>query len=144
MQTFRQDAAGPLARRPVDELMMPELEGRRVFVVEDETYVAFLLEDMLADLGCDVMPVASTVADALARVGAGAIDVAVLDVNVAGSPVFPVAEVLQERGVPFVFSTGYGAVGLPERWRSSPVVPKPFLVDDLKAGLMRALGLQPG
>src|SRR4051794_22900016 len=84
------------------------LSGRRVLVVEDEMIVAWLLQDMLADLGCAVVGPAARVSQALAMIDAEAIDAAVLDVNLNGQKSYPVADALAARGMPFVFSTGYG------------------------------------
>ncbi|HEX6011198.1 MAG TPA: response regulator [Geminicoccaceae bacterium] len=83
------------------------LSGRRVLVVEDELIVAFLLEDMLAGLGCAVVGPAARVDQALALLDAEAIDAALLDVNLNGHKSYPVADALAARGVPFVFSTAY-------------------------------------
>ena len=115
------------------------LHGKRVLLVEDEALVAMLVEDMLADEGCEVAATASRLGEALALAGdAGlAIDLAILDVNLAGEPVFAVAEVLARRGVPFAFATGYGAGGLPESWRSRPTLQKPFTAADVRAVLER-------
>ena len=98
------------------------LSGRRVLVVEDEMIVAWLLQDMLADLGCAVVGPAARVAQALAMIDAEAIDAAVLDVNLNGQKSYPVADALAARGVPFVFSTGYETESLPNGYQSLPVV----------------------
>jgi CheY-like chemotaxis protein len=92
------------------------LSGRRVLVVEDEMIVAWLLQDMLADLGCAVVGPAARVAQALAMIDAEAIDAAVLDVNLNGQKSYPVADALAARGVPFVFSTGYETESLPNAY----------------------------
>ena len=105
--------------------------SRRVLVVEDEMLIGMLLEDMLAEMGHVVVAVISRVNDALAAVQREAFDVAILDVHLNGQPVFPVAEALIERGIPFVFATGYGERGLPEQYRSRPILQKPFAKDDL-------------
>ena len=85
------------------------LKGRRLLLVEDEAMVAMLLEDMLSDLGCEVVGPAGNVAHALELAkGEAEIAGAILDVNVGGQPIYPVAETLKARGVPFVFATGYG------------------------------------
>ena len=117
------------------------LTGVRVLLVEDETLVAMLLEDMIADLGGTVIASASRVAGALKVVedDATAIDLAVLDVNLGGEEAFPVATALAERGVPFAFSTGYGNSGLPDPWRSRPTLQKPFTQDQVTAVLDFAL-----
>src|SRR5471032_1103864 len=83
------------------------LSGRRILVVEDEVMVAWALEDMLTGLGCAVVGPAARVKQALAMISAGAIDAAVLDVNLNGEKSYPVADALAVLGVPFVFSTGY-------------------------------------
>ena len=70
-----------------------------------------------------------------------ALDAALLDVNVAGQEVFPIAEALKARGVPFVFSTGYGESGLPEHWRGNPTVQKPFTDAAIRDALMAALNM---
>jgi hypothetical protein len=69
------------------------------------------------------------------------LDAALLDVNVAGRQVFPVAEALTERGVPFVFSTGYGEGGLPDEWRGSPTIQKPFTEAAVRDALLKAMGV---
>ena len=118
----------------------PRLQGLRVSVVEDETLVAILLEDMLADLGCEVLWTAHRVPKALDLVAQSTPDAAVLDVNIAGDEVYPVAEALAARNVPIVFATGYGARGLTDAWRDRPIVQKPFHLEHLSQGLLRALG----
>ena len=117
--------------------------GRRVLIVEDESLVAMLLETILADLGCDVVGPESNIEDGLnVASGTATLDAALLDVNVAGQEIFPVAEALKARGVPFVFSTGYGEAGLPEHWRGNPTVQKPFTEGAIRDALMAALNMQ--
>ena len=106
--------------------MNSSFSGRRVLLVEDEMLVVWLLEDMLADLGCTVVGPASNINQALAMIDAEAIDVAVLDVNLNGQMSYPVADALAARGVPFVFSTGYDKDTLLDGYRSFPVLQKPF------------------
>jgi CheY-like chemotaxis protein len=89
-----------------------KLKGLRVLVAEDEALVAFQLEDMLAELGCAVIGPASRVGQALDLLGRERVDAAVLDVNVAGELVYPVADALTAQGLPYIFATGYGAAGL--------------------------------
>ena len=98
----------------------------KVLVVEDERFVVWFLEDMLAELACMVVGPASSVNQALAMIDAEAIDAAVLDVNLNGQMSYPVADALAARGVPFVFSTGYDKDTLLDRYRSFPVLQKPF------------------
>jgi CheY-like chemotaxis protein len=106
--------------------MKSPFSGCRVLLVEDEMLVVWLLEDMIADLGCAVVGPASNVNQALAMIDAEAIDVAVLDVNLNGQMSYPVADALAARGVPFVFSTGYDKGTLLDGYRSFPVLQKPF------------------
>ena len=102
-----------------------------MLVVEDEFIVALDIERMLQEIGCEVVGPVSNISDALSRVENTGIDLAVLDVNVGGSKIFPVAEALRSRGIPFVFSTGYSSSssGI-EDW-NVPVIRKPFSEDDL-------------
>jgi CheY-like chemotaxis protein len=99
--------------------------------------IGMLLEDMLADMGHDVVAVVPRVNEALAAVQHEAFDVAILDVHLNGQSAFPVAEALIERGIPFVFATGYGERGLPEKYRGRPILQKPFAKDDLERILKR-------
>lgn len=118
------------------------LNGKRVLLVEDETLVAMLVEDMLVDEGCVIAATATRLAEAkaLAADPTLEIDLAILDVNLAGEPVFPVAEILARRGVLFAFATGYGAGGLPESWRERPVLQKPFTAAEVRAVLEKVVG----
>jgi CheY-like chemotaxis protein len=111
------------------------LSGLRVFVVEDEGPVAMLLEAMLDDLGCAVVLSAASVAEALDLLTRGGFDLALLDVNLAGEKVFPVADELRRLGTPFVFSSGYGASGLRPDLSDVPIIQKPYRLGDLAAGL---------
>jgi CheY-like chemotaxis protein len=113
--------------------------GCRVLVVEDEAMIAMLVEDMLADLGCAVVGPAHGLDEALALVGDGRMDAALLDVNLAGQPVFALADALREKGVPMIFSTGYGDAGLREVDRGAPVLQKPFRSQDLARALSQIL-----
>ncbi|MBV9078055.1 MAG: response regulator [Methylobacteriaceae bacterium] len=115
------------------------LAGLKVLVVEDEVAISLLLEDMLLDLGCEVVGPAGRLSAALKHAEADAIDLALLDVNLAGEPIYPVAEVLARRGIPFVFSTGYGSAGIQDGFRDRPVVQKPFAQNDLEAKLRLAV-----
>lgn len=117
------------------------LYGRRVLVVEDESLVALLLETILEDMGCTPVGPAATVHEGLVMAEGETLDTALLDVNIAGHPVFPIAEALRARGVPFVFSTGYGEGGLPDEWRSQVTLQKPFTEAAVRDALMKAMGL---
>jgi CheY-like chemotaxis protein len=115
-----------------------DLQGLRVLVVEDEAAISLLLEDMLLDFGCEVIGPAARLAAALETVNREQVDLAILDVNVAGEPIYPVADALVQRSVPFVFSTGYGSAGIKDAYRDRPVLQKPFAQHDLKQKLLLA------
>jgi CheY-like chemotaxis protein len=106
-------------------------ESKRVLVVEDELMIRMLLQDMLTDLGHAIAAETGRIEEALALAKQAEFDVAILDVNLNGQPVTPVVEVLLERGVPFVFATGYGQRGVPEPYRQTPTLQKPFQADAL-------------
>ncbi len=117
----------------------------RVLVVEDEALLSMLVEDALTDLGCVVIGPFMRLQVALEAARAGSdIDLAILDVNVAGERSFPLAELLLEQGVPVVFTTGYDDAGLEERWRVLPVLRKPFSDDDLKRTVLRVADARRG
>ncbi|HZZ35245.1 MAG TPA: response regulator [Caulobacteraceae bacterium] len=117
------------------------LAGRRLLIVEDEALVAMMLEDMLAGLGCVVVEVAGSVSEGLALAGDAslALDAAVLDVNLGGEEVYPVAEKLSAGGVPFVFSTGYGVAGIAPGFARVPALAKPFTPRALASALLSVL-----
>jgi CheY-like chemotaxis protein len=120
------------------------LYGLRVLLVEDEAATAMMIEDMLAELGCIVVDVASTVGQALEQVQAGAaIDAAILDVNIDGEKVYPVADALLEREVPFVFSTGYDSADIVERYPHSQIIAKPYQPETLAGVLAGCCHLAP-
>ena len=107
------------------------LQGLRVLVVEDEMMVSMLIEDMLSDLGCVVVGPASRLDEALELAKTAELDCAVLDVNLGGQPIFPLADLLRQMGRPFAFATGYGDAGLRDVDKGSPVLQKPFREGDL-------------
>ena len=116
------------------------LEGVRVFVIEDESLVAMQLEDMLLDFGCEIAGLAMRVARAREMLGgAFEADVAVLDVNIAGETVYPIAEILRTRHIPIVFATGYGRTGVLADWHACPILQKPYTEREMAAALRTAL-----
>jgi CheY-like chemotaxis protein len=121
---------------------MINLHGLRALIVEDEAAVALLIEDMLLELGCEVAATAARLAVASEKASTVACDFALLDVNLDGQPVFPVARILADRRIPFVFSTGYGAGIVPAAFSGAPVLAKPFAIEDLEQKLRVALGAE--
>jgi CheY-like chemotaxis protein len=125
-----------------NDLGRPErLRGLRVLVVEDEAMVSMLLEDMLGDFGCEIVGPAFSLEQAtmLAK-SEGTLGAAILDVNLRGNSIYPVAEILLGRGVPFVFATGYGPESLEAEWRNYPKLQKPFSAQQVAGALLTALG----
>lgn len=106
--------------------------GLRVLLVEDEIMVALLLEDMLAELGHEVIGPVARLDEALEMAQGQALDVALLDVNLNGKEIYPVAEALAAREIPFVFVTGYGRRALRAPYHDRPILQKPFRRDALR------------
>jgi CheY-like chemotaxis protein len=117
-----------------------DLTGQRVLIVEDEGIVAMVVEDYLEYLGFTVVGVAARLEDGEEAARVQAIDIAVLDVNLAGKVSYPIATILRGRGIPFLFATGYGTAGLPVELRGVPVLSKPFRKEDLATALAAAHG----
>jgi CheY-like chemotaxis protein len=111
------------------------LEGKTVLLVEDESLVSMLAEEILQDAGCEVI-LAMRLDRALEVATTAEIDCALLDVNLGnGATSFPVAQVLSERGVPFIFVSGYGTHGIDHTFAEAPVVQKPYRPDLLLSAL---------
>ncbi len=110
----------------------------RVIIVEDELMLSLALEDMLTDRGHILAGSASNRVAAMKLAETADYDLAVLDVNLKGESIEPVADKIRERGVPIVFVTGYGERGVPERFRQCPVVAKPYVEADMIAAIDRA------
>jgi CheY-like chemotaxis protein len=109
----------------------------RVLLVEDEVMVAIYIEDVLADLGCDVVGVATNLVQGLALARARDVEFAVLDINLGGDMSFPVADVLRERKIPFLFVSGYTSAGLVEEYRNEVRLRKPFRTPELASAIER-------
>lgn len=118
---------------------MAEASGTRVLLVEDEGLVALMIEDMLDELGFEVVASAAHVSKACELASAASFDLGLLDVNLAGEFVFPVARILRARNIPFLFSTGYGGPPLEEEFRNAPAIGKPFTADQLSEKLRTLL-----
>ena len=102
--------------------------------------VALFIEDLLDQLGYKVVGTVTRVEDAMARANDGDFDLAVLDVHLNGKDIFPFADALIAKGVPFIFATGYGGHEMPERFRGRPTLQKPFRPDELADTITKLLG----
>jgi DNA-binding response OmpR family regulator len=109
------------------------VKGLRVFVVEDEPMIRMMLTDMLEELGYRAVAEAGDVEKAAKLAQSAEFDLAILDVNVRGKLITPVAELIRAREVPMIFATGYGSEGLPEEFRDFPALQKPFQLEALAA-----------
>ena len=118
--------------------MLTNLLGKRVLVLEDEALIAAMVEDMLTELGVVVVGPAATIERGLLLAQKEDIDAALLDVNIRSARVYPVADVLKERGIPVVFATGYGQSGV-ERTIPAQILEKPYTQDKLADALHLAL-----
>jgi DNA-binding response OmpR family regulator len=112
---------------------------QRALVVKDEIMVAMYVEDLLTELGFEVAATATDLDQALRLAQEGNFDFAVLDINLDGQPSFPVAEVLRERGIPFMFASGYGSKGVNEEFRTAVRIQKPFLGRDLAHAISKII-----
>jgi len=111
----------------------------RILVVEDEYLIRMLLEDMLTDLGHEIAAAVGTIKEAADIAANGDFDIAILDVNLDGEQIFPVADILAKLNKPFVFVTGYGEGSLPDAYRGRPTLQKPFQAAQLKDTLNNLL-----
>ena len=107
----------------------------RIFIAEDEILVAMAIEDMVRELGHIVTAVATRLDQAITLAASGEIDLAILDLNLAGSLSFPVADVLRQRNIPFLFATGYGSEGMTENYRNEFVLVKPYGIQGLRSAI---------
>jgi CheY-like chemotaxis protein len=121
---------------------MGDFSGRRALLVEDEGAVALLIEDMLAELGFDVVASVARLSEACKVASMEALDFALLDVNLSGEFVFPVARILSQRRIPFLFSTGYGGAGIPEEFRHCSAIAKPFTILQLQETIQSVIALE--
>jgi len=113
--------------------------SQRILVVEDETTIAFMIEEMLIDLGHEVVGLAMGLPQAMEMAEAEQLDLALLDVNLEGNASYPVADLLESRGIPVIFASGYGSVGLDPAYRDRVTLTKPFFLNDLRGAIEQAL-----
>ena len=113
--------------------------GCSVFLVEDEVMIRMMVADMLEELGYRVAAEAGEIDEALKLAQSADFDLAILDVNVNGKVISPVAELIKARNRPFIFATGYGSAGVPEQYRDRPALQKPFQIETLAKMIDSAL-----
>lgn len=135
----RPDRSDPRAGSGHNEEVSPVLQGKRVLVVEDDFLVGLASISALEDTGCEAIGPEATLNAALAAARRETFDAAILDINLSGQMVYPLADDLLARNIPFVFVTGYSATQIPESYRHLPRLEKPFELRALKAVLERLL-----
>jgi len=116
------------------------LAGRHILIVEDEMILALDLSDIVETFGCTSIMVAR-VGKAVPLAATQAFDAGILDLNLAGEAVYPVADELGRRGIPFILATGYGADGVAAAYRHRPILSKPYSRREVEAALLQALML---
>jgi len=124
---------------PISEPSASPARKAAVLVVEDEVMIRMMVTDMLADLGHTVAAESGELDEALRLAETADFDIAILDVNVNGRTIEPVAQIIERRKLPLVFSTGYSVEALPERFRDRPSLQKPFRIDTLQSAIDEAL-----
>jgi len=113
--------------------------GKSVFLVEDEVMIRMMVTDMLEELGYSVAAEAGEISEAMKLAQSAEFDLAILDVNVNGKVISPVADLIAARKRPFIFATGYGSSGLPAEYRDRPALQKPFQIETLARTIELAL-----
>jgi CheY-like chemotaxis protein len=126
------DSSTKTRRPPADKA---GLKGRRILVVEDSPVVGPFTADLLGELGCEVVGPAPNMAAARELVEAGEFDAALMDIHIRGERVFNLCEMLDAKGLPFVFTSGYADRNMPEKWEGRPRVQKPYTLDQIEKAL---------
>jgi CheY-like chemotaxis protein len=116
------------------------LAGRRILVVEDSPVVGPFTADLLGELGCEVVGPAPNMASARECIETEDFDAALMDIHIRGERVFPLCDLLAERNVPFVLTSGYADWHMPDEWTGRPRLQKPYTIDEVAEVLGAALG----
>ncbi len=111
----------------------------RILVLDDEPLISMMVEDWLAELGCETVGPASSVSSALSLIDGAPLDGAILDVSLGDEDCYSVADALRERDIPFVFATGHGIKGVAARFKDAPVLTKPINFEQVKKVIIRLL-----
>ena len=117
------------------------MTGASIILVEDEALIRMMLADMIEELGHRVVAEAGNIQVGQALAQAAIFDLAVLDINIAGYSIRPVAEIIDGWGLPFFFVTGYGPAGRPEAFRTRPALQKPILISKLGEAINSILSI---
>jgi chemotaxis family two-component system sensor kinase Cph1 len=140
---FTKDEGRPAAAAPSDAAHPAALAHRRVLVVEDSALVALAVHDLLEEWGMEVAATSATVWDGISAARRGDFDAALLDIDLDGEPVWPVADCLAQAGIPFVFTTAFESrMVIPPRFAGIPIVPKPYPPEELIGALSRAMATE--
>src|SRR5438046_4502239 len=115
------------------------LAGRRILLVEDSPVVGPFTADLLQELGCEVVGPAPNMAAARELVDGGGFDAALMDIHIRGERVFPICEVLEAKGLPFVLTSGYADWQMADKWNERPRLQKPYKLDQVRQALSEAL-----
>ena len=115
------------------------LSGRSILVIEDEMLILMMIEDMLADLGCESIAVASQIGPAIILIDGHVFDAAMVDLNLSGVQSYPIADALTAHHVPYFFSTGSSVTNIKDGYRDQDVLKKPFTFEQLSNTLSRSL-----
>jgi CheY-like chemotaxis protein len=113
--------------------------GGSVLLVEDEVMIRMMVADMLGELGYSIAAEAGEIDEAVRLAQSAEYDFAILDVNVNGKVISPVADLITARNRPFIFATGYGSSGLPAEYRDRPALQKPFQIETLARAIDQVL-----
>ena len=112
-----------------------DLEGRRILVVEDSPVVAPFTAELLEELGCKLVGTAPNIAAARQLIEAGGFDAALMDVHIRGERVFPLCQILDAKGIPFIFTSGYADWHMAEKWHDRPRLQKPYTLKQVESAL---------
>ncbi|CAN5244763.1 MAG: response regulator [Pseudomonadota bacterium] len=117
--------------------MADDLTGRRILVVEDSPVVGPFTKDVVEELGCHVIGPATNMASARELAEGEEFDAAIVDIRIRGDKSFPICEILESRGIPFVLTSGYADWTTPEKWQDRPQLPKPYKLEDVEVALLQ-------
>src|SRR5438270_10386790 len=116
-----------------------DLAGKRILLIEDSPVVGPFTAELLEDLGCEVVGPAPNMATARDLAERATFDGAMMDIHIRGERVFPLCEVLEAKGLPFVLTSGYADWQMPDKWNDRPRLQKPYKLGQVHEALSEAL-----